>query len=348
MQTRIQGRLLVRADANSEIGTGHVMRCLALAGAWRDAGGEVVVVSSKDGAALAELVRESGFRAEVSQLPAGSDSDALHTAALARSAGADLVVIDGYQFCPAYQGIVKTEARVLWIDDGGQAGACCADIILNQNISADPKMYSTASAETMLLLGTRYALLRPEFLEYRNWKRDFPPRARRILITLGGSDPAHATVPIAEIVSQIPGIDVRVVIGPAVSERETMIQRLSQRENIEFLVAPDNMAKLMEWADVAISAAGSTCWELAFMGLPSILIVVAENQRPIAEGMKRAGAVFDHWPHSQLDDAGFLEGLTALGESEALRRQLSANASALVDGWGGQRVVESIARAGAC
>jgi len=64
--------------------------------------------------------------------------------------------------------------------------------------------------------------------------------------------------------------------------------------------------------------------------------------------MKRAGAVFDHWPHSQLDDAGFLEGLTALGESEALRRQLSANASALVDGWGGQRVVESIARAGAC
>lgn len=340
---------MVRADASPTIGTGHVMRSLTLARAWRDSGGEVLFACSEEGASLADQVRMAGLRVEILPIRAGIEPDAQRTASLAQTSHACFTVIDGYHFDAAYRQILKADGiRVLSIDDCAQPGMGWADIILNQNIFASREMYSEAPAGTTLLLGTKYALLRPEFLAYQSWRRAFPARARNVLMTLGGSDPSRLTVRSAKILCQISGITLRVVVGPAVQNRESIVQQLSQYANVEVLVEPGNMAKLMAWADVALSAAGSTCWELAFMGLPSVVVVIADNQRPIAEGLMLAGAVFNHWWHEQLTDADLLNTVTKLVEDMSLRRRVSANAAALVDGYGSRRVVEAISRAGVC
>ncbi len=186
--------LVLRTDASVAIGTGHVMRCLALAQAWGDAGGRAIFAMAQATPAVEQRLRNEGFEVARVEAQVGSVADAEETASLADAQGASWVVVDGYEFGAEYQANLKGRSmKVLFIDDNGHAAHYSADLVLNQNLHANEELYRSRELSTRLLLGPRFALLRREFTAWRGWRRVVPVVARKVLVTMGGSDPDNFT-----------------------------------------------------------------------------------------------------------------------------------------------------------
>jgi UDP-2,4-diacetamido-2,4,6-trideoxy-beta-L-altropyranose hydrolase len=336
--------LLIRADAGTQIGIGHVMRCLALAQAWQDTGGRVVFLMATESPPLEARLRSEGM--EVVHLPVqpGSTDDAIQTANHARQVGANWVVVDGYHFGAGYQRVIKDHGlHLLFIDDIGHAEHYYADRVLNQNIHAHEGLYKSKEPYTRLLLGTRYVLLRREFLKWRGWKREIPEVARKVLVTMGGSDPDNVTLKVIQALQQVDmdGLEAIVVVGgsnPNHEELQAAVQ--DSRFPIRLESNVTDMPELMAWADVAVSAGGSTCWEIAFMGLPSLVLVLSENQQGIATGLDEAGVVLNVGWYTKASIAQVTKTLVVLLEDRGLRRRMGLQGRELVDGLGSERAVK--------
>jgi UDP-2,4-diacetamido-2,4,6-trideoxy-beta-L-altropyranose hydrolase len=309
--------LLVRADGGEEIGMGHLVRCRALGQAWSDAGGEVRFASSGETAA--------------------------ETAALAASFGAPWVVVDGYQFHADYVDALRQAGlRVLFVDDNGHAERYPADLVLNQNLHASAELYAARGPASGLLLGPRYALLRREFLPARG-EAETPEVGRRVLVTMGGGDPDNVTGKVVRSLAQlnVPDLEAVVVVGPANPHYAAIRKAVAKLPFTARVVRnASNMPQLMAWADVAISAAGSTCWELAFMGLPALVIVWANNQQCVAESLHQAGVAESLGEHNMLASTDIAAALQCLLRSRRMRCSMAQRGRALIDGRGAQRVVE--------
>lgn len=336
--------LLIRADGTQQIGTGHVMRCLALAQVWQmSTGGAVVFVMASDAPAL-----ETRLRAEDAQVvrlatAPGSAEDAKQTAACALKCHASWVVIDGYHFDTEYQRILKGAGlQLLVIDDYSHAEYYDADMILNQNLHAQEQLYVHRQPQGRLLLGSRYLLLRQEFLQQGPPVRTTQAVARRVLVTLGGSDPENVTAKVIQALQheQCKEVEGTVIIGGSNPHAQHLHDLLNNASaSIELKHNVTDIREEMKRADLAISAAGSTAWELAYMGLPSLLIVVAENQRPIAAHLAQAGAAIDLGWHSTCSTSDIAQGVEQLRASATARQTMSQRGQTLIDGNGASRVV---------
>jgi len=338
--------LLIRADASKNIGTGHIMRMVALGQAWRDSGGKSVFLCAEITPALGKRLKEEGFSCERLDASPGSDEDIeLTCSAISRHGNCSaLVVLDGYQFGSGFQAKLKRRGcHLLVMDDYGHADAHHADWVLNQNISASENLYQTNADHARLLLGTKFALLRSEFLKFRGWSRKIPKVARNILVTLGGADPANVT---ARIVQSLATLDfqVRVIVGGSNPHLESIRHAVeafgNERARFELLVDSNNMPELMAWADLAIAAGGSTAWELAFMGLPGIFFVLADNQQAIAVALEQKGlGICLGWPSDDLSFSRLTLAVSQLANDQTKRQILSAQGRFVVDGLGSQRLV---------
>lgn len=333
--------LVIRADAGRLIGTGHVMRCLALAQAWKDAGGRVVLSMAPESQSLEARLRRHGVDVRyLSEIP-GSVDDALQTVALAMRERAAWVLADGYHFKDEYQKRIKNAGlKLLLIEDYGHADHYSADLVLNQNISARSDLYPSRETYTRLLLGSRYALLRREFRRWSEWKREIKERACTILVTLGGSDPDNGTVPIVKALTRLAGFDceVRIVTGPSNPHAETVEKAISRR-NMRIMRSVDDMPALMAWADMAVSAGGSTCWEMSFMGLPFLTVVLADNQKEIVLGLENAGIAENLGWFSDLSEERVMERVSEMIAGREKRERFSVNGRLLIDGEGAFRIV---------
>ncbi len=335
--------LLIRADATTQMGMGHVMRCLALAQTWQDAGGAVTFGATALPESLKARLYAEGMAVHSLTAPAGTTEDAAQTSVLAGQMGAEWVVIDGYQFGAEYQCALKAAGlRVLALDDYGHAAYYYADVVVNQNIYADESLYPHREPSTRLLLGTQYALLRREFWSWRDWQREIPEVARKVLVTLGGGDSNNVTLKVIRALQlmDMPDLEATVVIGGSNPYYGELKAAITSTSWIQLVCNVTNMPELMAWADVAISAAGSTCWELALMGLPSLLIVLAENQRPIATGMAEDQAAVNLGEHFALTATQIAAALTKVLNQAARRHILAQQSRALIDSHGSQRVVD--------
>ena len=285
--------LIIRADASRKIGTGHVMRCLALAQFCQGIDIRIVFVMAMDAGPLFERLKQEGIELRRIDTVPGSDDDAKQTAGIAHSENAGWLVLDGYHFTAKYQKAIKgADLKLLVIDDNCEQDYYYADYILNQNIHAEESLYPPEKREsyTKLLLGTKYCLLRREFLKYKDFKREIPEKTKNILVTMGGSDPDNDTCKVLEALKQIkdPELNIKVVVGggnPHYEEVKRGVDLLIDKT--EIIINAQNMPELMMWADLAISAAGSTVWEMCFLKLPFIALVIAENQRGIGEYIKK-------------------------------------------------------------
>ena len=339
--------LLIRADASVAIGTGHVMRCLALAESWQDAGGGVTFAMAEIPPSL--RARLESERARIASLGSASGTlpDAGETAKLARDLGARWVVVDGYAFHGEYHKSLKNAGlSVLCVDDHGHAGDYQADLVLDQNANASADLYASRGANTRLLLGPRYALLRREFRsEAGRFQREIPQLATRILVTMGGSDPRNLTVNVIEalILLDVADIEAAVVVGGTNPHADALRAAAARSgRNINVLCDVEEMPKWLKWADVAVSAAGSTSWEICFLGLPAILIDFAANQTPLARELHRLGAALHLGSAQAAVPETIAAALKKLMTSRDERTSLSLRASALVDGLGAQRVVSAM------
>ena len=342
--------LYIRADADGKIGAGHVMRCIALAQGWQYQGGTVTFISHCESNAIKDRILQEGFQFIAIDNPHPHPDDLSRTLKfLKQPSDVNLhpseawLVLDGYHFTPAYQKAIREAGiHLLVIDDMNHLSCYHADILLNQNIYA-PELKYHCDDDTTLLLGTRYVLLRKEFLKYGNFNHQIPERARNILVTLGGADPDNVTLKVIEALKLLgdQDIEVKIVIGPANSHRETLSRSLSATNlEAEFLPDPPNMPELMAWADMAISAGGSTCWELAFMGLPSLIVLLAENQGALVDHTVRQQAAVSLGWHDRLADEQLCHKVKLLIHGQALRKTISVNASPLIDGQGAFRVTK--------
>jgi UDP-2,4-diacetamido-2,4,6-trideoxy-beta-L-altropyranose hydrolase len=352
--------LLIRADASTRMGTGHVMRCLSLAQAWP--GKARFAMAESTPALEARLVAE-GFPLHRITAKPGTVDDAEQTIAIglkpeAQQSGTWVsglksqpawVVCDGYHFDADFQrAIKKAVLRLLQVDDYGHAEHYSADYILNQNLYASGRFYADREPYTRLLLGTRYVMLRQQFNEWRNWHREVPPVARKVLVTLGGADPDNVT---GKVIEALRGLDVeaKIVVGgsnPHLNQLQSQVASLQSQ--VFLIVDANNMPELMAWADVAVFAGGTTSYELAFMGLPGLVFVLADNQAGIAAALDRERVSVNLGEHTQVTVAKTADVLQSLLNDPSRRDKMSRRGRQLVDGEGVKRVVDSLAIAESC
>ena len=322
------------------------MRCIALAQAWQRTGGHAIFAMA-EGAELEERIRSEGI--EVVRVPAkpGSREDADQTANLCANRAADWLVLDGYHFSGEYRRSMQSAAaaRLLLIDDGAEPQPCKCDVILNPDPDASPDLYGARDGQGQLLLGPRYALLRQEFLEFRTHRRAIPWKAERVLITFGGGDAHNVTLQVFEALRDLTDLrlEVTVVVG-ASYQHWTSLQKAVEDSSCpaRLLWNVNNMPELMAGADLAVTAGGGTCYELAFMRVPMYLITMAKNHERAAEAYASVtAALYAGW-FSSVDRGSLGASLRNAICDRALRSKLVENASRLVDGKGAERVVETM------
>jgi len=343
--------LFVRADATVASGAGHVMRCIALAQAWKEKGGRVTFLSHCNSDNIGRRIQNEGFTFIPIIYPYPHSNDlaqlleALTSSRRSHSIIPNWVVLDGYHFDTEYQQRIRQSGhKLLVIDDIAHLGGYDADVILNQNIHSRKLRYS-CNSDTQILLGTRYALLRKEFSKYRKRKRSVSPQVQNILVTMGGSDPNNATLQAIEAIKLLglPRLQVLVVSGPSNPHLQSLKSAIRESScSMQFVEDPMNMAELMDWADIAVSLAGSTCWELAYMGLSAILVVLADHQNDVAEDFMAADAGLNLGWYGNLNCNRVVDALSYLLKDATIRQRMSDSGRAMVDGLGSERVLSCL------
>lgn len=344
--------LLFRVDGSIQIGTGHVMRCLALAQAWQLEGGEAYFCMHRDlPESLARRLEAEGVHTIALQTSPGSHEDAQETITYCQKYNCQWLIVDGYHFDASYQQIIKTDRlQLLVIDDYGHANSYCADLVLNQNVYAHSDLYPQTTNNTKLLLGCDYALLRRDFWSWRGGARyklrELAPKSPlRILITLGGSDPDNITMTVLTALKHLDlkRIEAKVVVGgsnPHLDLLKSVCDCLGESVSLHSNVA--DISNIMAQSDLAISAGGSTCWELAFMGIPSLLIILAENQKLIAETLDNSNIGINLGWHQEITPNIIIKQIKNLSENYDFFIQMSQKALKLVDGYGSHRTINAI------
>lgn len=337
--------LIIRADASTEIGTGHLMRCLALAQAWKDAGGKVTFVTACQNQSLLRRLRAEGFDIHVLAQPYPDPADWEYTKNVLSTYPGAWVVLDGYHFDEVYQQWVKEAGHQLFvIDDMVHFRYYYADIVFNQNLHAE-QLYYPCEPYTRLLLGTRYALLRREFLAWRDWQREIPEVARRVLVTLGGGDPENVTLKVIQALQklEIPGLEATIVIGATNPHTDALEAAASQsRVPLRLVHNIQNMPELMAWADVAVSGGGATCWELEYIGVPTLVVALAPNQEGNARAFQEKGIALTLNREHAHDSEKMSQLIQELLDNKQARTAMSRMGRGIVDGFGAFRVLATI------
>ncbi len=338
------GTLLIRADASVAIGTGHVMRCLALAQAWQDAGGRATFALAEAPAAIERRLITEGVAVAKMRSGIGSEAEASELANLAHALKASWIVFDGERFGATYiqSSKEKSGLKVLSLDDFGNVGAKDADLVLNQNPGVSRKAYAWCQDDARLLLGTDYVLLRREFRQLQTG-RDLPTAARTVLVTFGGSDPDNLTEKVFSVLaanseqSALPCVTA--IVGGA-NPRAAALERLASSIGMTFLVDPPNVPHLMTKSDLAVIVAGGTLWELLHAGCAVLSYSRNSLQGGVIGQLARAGVVLDLGPVAAIQAATLVDAVRKVAGSKKLREWMRAAGQSMIDGNGALRVVQ--------
>ncbi|GBO83150.1 UDP-2,4-diacetamido-2,4,6-trideoxy-beta-L-altropyranose hydrolase [Marinobacter salsuginis] len=356
-----------RVDASTLAGSGHVMRCLTLADALAEKGARCYFVMRQKPGSLESAVRSRGHhflmlssggteksaRRSESEPPhagwlgVGWEADASDTLQALKGIELEWLVVDHYALDYRWESKVFVCCRRLMaIDDLADRRHQC-DLLLDQNLGRKPDDYDgLVPGHAKQLIGSDYALLRPEFSRIRVMSLEARQTREpgNILVSMGGVDATNVTGDVLRVLDTIEAISayrVTVVLGAACPHiDEVREQAESMRLDARVVVNANNMAELMSQADFAIGAAGGSAWERCCLGLPSLLVVMADNQRPGAEALKRAGASLSlGWPDAIEETLP-----RAISDVFAPGRllEMSQNAAAICDGLGVRRVADAL------
>jgi UDP-2,4-diacetamido-2,4,6-trideoxy-beta-L-altropyranose hydrolase len=343
-----------RTDGGSHIGSGHVMRCLTLAQALQEQGAEVLFISREQPGHLCDLITERGFAVErLAAVPDGSGTDWKHDADGTRASletgmgrKADWLIVDHYLLDRRWEGALRASAdRLMVIDDLCNRPHDC-DVLLDQNVVADmhERYADKLSASCRQLIGPAYALLHPDYARLHAHVAPRRGAIRRILVFFGGADSANLAERVLDAFLALgrPDIEVDIVIGASSRHGDAVRQKAGvHNTNIHVHAGLPSLATLMSEADLAIGAGGSTHWERLCLGLPCLVVTLADNQRLISEELHRLGVIQLLGHHDEVDQlmiTGALDRLIRQG----LPQEWSLRCMALVDGRGVNRVVTAL------
>ena len=355
--------IIIRVDASIHIGSGHVMRCLVLANSLRDQGHEVSFASRPQQGDLIEFVRGKGFvvtelvtpthwsKPQNSSDYAGwlqvtwqEDAESF----IQEAPDVDLIIIDHYGINADWELLASNRlaCKVFAIDDLLRKHH--ADMILDQTLLRKPASYTEVNANVVALTGCDFALLNPQFSARRlkAMKKSSPSLQVKILVSMGGIDQPNATLKtlkaLSELIVNKPFITV--LLSPNAPHYESVKQFCEKNTCwIRHITFVDDMAKLMLSHDVAIGAPGTTSWERACLGLPSIIVPLAENQKTISAQLVQASAaikvsineistnlltayqtMMDNWHNMRLANFSICDGLGIFRVTQCIN-QLASN-----------------------
>lgn len=353
--------IVFRVDASTIIGSGHVMRCLTLADALHEKGHAISFVCRSYPGNMNDLILEkydiSVLDFEEHQLYQNQnisddyqkwlwvtpEQDAVETIQRLKSKIVDLLIVDHYALDFAWESAMRNVCKkIMVIDDIANREHDC-DILLDQNLQLMPNQYENKVPKGCeLLLGTKYVLLRPEFLKLHQCVKK-TNQLKNIFVFLGGNDLSNVTKKVLQAIleSRFSGA-VNVLLGANNVHIDSLKKEFLNYSFISFLSKTKNISELMSVADLCIGAAGTTSWERCYVGLPTIMLTVAENQKSLAEALKSLNAV------DYLGDAKFI----SVHELSAAINELMLNlhrleemkliSQKLVDGYGAARILEKI------
>ncbi len=328
--------ILFRTTGGRQTGLGHIRRCISLAEALRDLGIESSFLLDGDG--VAASVGQAGF--PVVDISPESDPD--ETIRRIRGSGARAVVVDSYRSTAAYfRSLSETGALTVAIDDLADR-ELPVDAVVNGSVGAEELSYRVPHG-SHLLLGTSYVLLRKEFAAEP--VRRAPPEGRRVLVSVGGSDPYRLTPRLVRWVLEAVGAArAEVVLGPLFGESgELESYARHDPKAVRLHWAPEGMRDLMLACDVAVCGGGQTAYELAATATPAVAVRTAENQTSNLLGLAAAGTLIwvgDAWG-SGLEETvrGAVLGLMG---NRVRRAEMGRRGRSLVDGQGARRVASTI------
>ena len=303
--------IVFRVDSSIHIGSGHLMRCLTLAGALRKKGVDSAFISRELPGNQIDLVEAKGFivhRLPTLDTEGGFEPESLYAAwlgvpweedakqvrqQLERLPRPEWLIVDSYAIDRRWEKLQRPlVGRIMVIDDFANRFHDC-DILLDQNLFDDMQWRydNLTPSGCRMFLGPRYALLRNEFIAVRRTLRERDSIIRHLLIFFGGSDPTNETEKALFAINQLnrQDINVDVVVGSANPNGDKIQGICSTMSNVTFHRQVTNMATLMAHSDLAIGAGGTTTWERCFLGLPTLIVVVADNQAKLAQAADRAG-----------------------------------------------------------
>jgi UDP-2,4-diacetamido-2,4,6-trideoxy-beta-L-altropyranose hydrolase len=355
-------KVVLRVDASVAMGTGHAMRCRTLATALQKRGASVHFITRAHPGHLGDMLARDGFAVTLLPQPPADEEvrrdeyaawlgvtqqeDADQTVAAMDNQECDWLIVDHYGLDLAWETRLRPHTRKLMvIDDLANRQHDC-DVLLDQNYAeAGQERYRTwVPAQCHLLLGPRYALLRPEYAKYRETMAARNGAIKRVLVVMGGADNANITGMVLAALSagQLAHLGVDVVIGPNFIHKDGVIAQATARPNTHIHSHRPHLADLMAQADLAIGAGGATTWERMCLGLPSIVMAIAENQVPACEALASSGLIRYLGTVTHLDVAAVeMAVIETIAEPEKLRT-LGGNTQSLVDGRGVDRAAEAL------
>lgn len=340
------------------MGIGHFARCMTLGDALMRRGATLILVSRTHAGNAIEDARRRGFRVEA--LPAraaGNDldgytqglgvsqsTDATQTIEALRGERPDWLIVDHYGLGDSWERLLRPHVqRLMVIDDLPQRIHDC-DLLLDQNeagrTAAD--YMARVPRDCRVALGPRYALLRPEYARHRESlaRAETPPK--RVLVFFGGSDPDDMTGRTLEALSSgaFAALQVDVVVGANYAHRPRLEAAATARGATRLFDSQPHLADLLVSADLAIGAGGTTTWERLCLGVPSIVISIAENQRPGCEALAERGLIHYCGDGKRVSSSDIGTAVANCLRSPARMHAMSSGGQALVDGMGAPRIAE--------
>lgn len=289
-------KVVIRVDASVEIGSGHVMRCLTFANMLKQVGGQVSFICRAYQGHLLDLIEIRGYatiriESDISESVAIDEIKRLQP---------DLLIVDHYQLGLEWERAVKPFVkRLMVIDDLANRKHDC-DLLIDQNFYAnmETRYQSLVPERCLLLLGPKYLLLRPEFYQFQQKKIE---GIKRLLIFFGGSDPTNETTKALQALKRIneKQLQVDVVVGQS-NPCKDEVRSLTEEIDANYYCQINDLARLMAEADLSLGAGGATMWERCFVGLPSVVTVVADNQKISTEAAAEFGAIYSLGRHEDI------------------------------------------------
>lgn len=338
-------KVVIRADASARIGLGHLRRCATLGKQLRAMGAEVHFLTRTediDPAMEVGAIAQTCVPLDPGLSPV---ADAILTAEHCRRTGADRLIVDHYQADEAYQ-LVLRDAGIRWLQfDGAASMPLWADWVVSMSPAADEARYQSLQRgiRTRLLLGPRFAILRDEFLQLRAPRR-VPSQATRLLMTFGGGDDRGACLACLSALPATEQFQVTILSGGHNPQVPLIRQWLDRNagDRVRLLLDDAEIARRMTEADIALTAGGTTTFETAVLGLPALIVQIADNQAANARAWQRAGVAVDMGTLEHLDPILLRNKLVDLASDAELRQRMADLGSACVDGHGAERIAGEI------
>lgn len=361
-------KVAIRVDASIQVGTGHLMRCLTLADELSVQGNKCFFVCRNLSENLTKLIRKCGHKLKMLPSSSGSmpidrdkslvehsgwlgvpwEEDAFQTEQAILSIEPDLLVVDHYAIDARWErSFFKIVDKVMVIDDLADRAHDCT-ILLDQNFGRVEEDYNgLVPSDCNLLIGSCYSLLRPEFfaLRAKSKERRKKPNLNRILISFGGADRENVAGQIIDALansSVANNFAVDLILGACSPNRESISKKI---KNLPFKVSVamdvNDMAERMVHADLAFGGAGTTSWERCCLGVPTVLIALADNQKRTAHLLQQANAAVELSLNSSLTNT-VCALIDRLYNNKQFLKELSDNASRIVDGKGCERVIKAL------